>query len=899
LLRRSLCLLPESAAATVRSRFVRIGERWVIESSAIKLSDGIATRDRLIAQLDAAARAAEAKRAAAVADAAVAHAKLTARLAEAQSEAEAAVKVGRTLVARRRAAEERAAAVEAMADALRIQVEGLQQQLVELSAQVVQSAHAREQVLNSTVWKLTWPARRFADAVKAAGRASRSLRHRLRDICKRYRFSAASESGSIVGDPIATAGPSSSALRPHLSGGDAAPCLRAPGEVLQPDVAAAIEKAPAFETPLDLFDNRQVESASGLPAAVIIWGQQSVELIRDPWAAARWVLDLLRDRADLRSRFPRALSDGAEGAFAAWITGKEGRCLHLSDEARSHIAAAFAAEPAARARQYYFWREDLRAAIPLALLPPGRCDFAGWLLRNRNESQLRLEEIWWLLLQCAEDPAGELVRTYLFTPAWQKAHPDGLTLFGRDQFASWLSNYYGLPEDAKWLRSRPWPVRLSALEHIRLAHAARDDWRLVHPHAFRTEPEAQAFITWLARDAPGLSWENRAWCAARLQDGTAAGLAAPGANIIGHFCYPSGLRVSAEAIAEAIELAGGVVSRRDIRTLPGDEPQHTDFGGLEPHDVTIIHVQPEPLFDSAFDRSDLMERMPRTYRIAYWYWELEAAPAYWAETALAVNEIWAATNFVADALRKVSPVPVRTLFPGVRIGAFTPRSRRAFGLHGREEGRYAFLFSFHMASVMERKNPLGLIRAFRKAFRPEEPVDLVLKTTSFGRYDAQVDELCTAAAGANIAVLDKVLTPEEILSLTDACDAYVSLHRSEGLGLGMAEAMLLGKPVIATRYSGNLDFMDDGNSLLVDYDLVQLGRPVPPYDQDACWAEPSIGHAAQLMRRLYDNRPWAGQLGAAAQRDARVRLAPAAAGKRFMQRLAEIKGPPSSRSDRA
>ena len=845
------------------------------------MSDGIAKRDALIAQLDVATQAAEAKHAAAVADAAVAHAKLTARLAEAKSEAEAAVKVGRTLVARRRAAEERAAAIEAMADALRTQVEGLQQQLVELSAEVVQSARAREQVLNSTVWKLTWPARRFADAMKPAGRASCSVLRPLRDICKRYCFAAVSEPASIS-DHIATAGPSSSAPQPHRDGGDAMSCVRSPGEVLQP-------KAPAFEAPLDLFDNRQVEIACGLPAAVIIWERQSGELIRDPWAAVRWVLDLLRDQADLRSWFPRALSDGAKGAFAAWITGEGGHCLRLSEEARSYIAAAFAAEPAARARQCYFWREDLRATIPLALLPPGRRDFAGWMLRHRDESQLRLEEIWWLLLQCAEDPAGELVRTYLFTPAWQEAHPDGLTLFGRDQFASWLSNHYTLSEDAEWLKSRAWPVRLSAQEQIRLAYAARDDWRLVHPHAFRTEPEAQAFITWLRRDTPGLSWENRAWCAARLQDGTAAGLAALGANIIGHFCYPSGLRVSAEALAEAIELAGGTVARRDIRTLPGDEPQHTEFGGLEPHDATIIHVQPEPLFDSAFDRSDLMERMPRTYRIAYWYWELEAVPAYWAETALAVNEIWAATNFVADALRKVAPVPVRTLFPGVRIGAFTPRSRRAFGLRCREEGRYAFLFSFHMDSVMERKNPFGLIRAFRRAFRPEEPVDLVLKTTSFGRHDAQVEELRAAAAGANIAVLDKVLTPEEILSLTDACDAYVSLHRSEGLGLGMAEAMLLGKPVIATRYSGNLDFMDDGNSLLVDYDLVQLGRPVPPYDEQACWAEPSTVHAAQLMRRLYDNRPWASELGAAAQRYARVRLAPAAAGKRILQRLAEIK----------
>jgi glycosyltransferase involved in cell wall biosynthesis len=123
----------------------------------------------------------------------------------------------------------------------------------------------------------------------------------------------------------------------------------------------------------------------------------------------------------------------------------------------------------------------------------------------------------------------------------------------------------------------------------------------------------------------------------------------------------------------------------------------------------------------------------------------------------------------------------------------------------------------------------------------------------------------------------------------DACDAYVSLHRSEGLGLTMAEAMLLGKPVIATRYSGNLDFMDDQNSLLVDYKLVHTGPSVPPYDSTALWAEPSVEHAAQLMRRLHDNQDWARELGAKARADTQSRFSLATAGQRFMERLGEIK----------
>jgi glycosyltransferase involved in cell wall biosynthesis len=137
--------------------------------------------------------------------------------------------------------------------------------------------------------------------------------------------------------------------------------------------------------------------------------------------------------------------------------------------------------------------------------------------------------------------------------------------------------------------------------------------------------------------------------------------------------------------------------------------------------------------------------------------------------------------------------------------------------------------------------------------------------------------------------MDRVLTHDENLSLIQACDAYISLHRSEGLGLTMAEAMLLGKPVIATRYSGNLDFMDDNNSLLVDCELVPLGREIPPYDASYRWAEPSAEHAAQLMRQLFDNPASAASLGTRAKTDAETRLSLKTSGQGFCDRLREIK----------
>ena len=343
-------------------------------------------------------------------------------------------------------------------------------------------------------------------------------------------------------------------------------------------------------------------------------------------------------------------------------------------------------------------------------------------------------------------------------------------------------------------------------------------------------------------------------------------------------------------MSDAMEAAGLQVARRDIRTYDVDEPHHTEFTEREIHDVTVIHAQSDPFFDDAYARADLAERRRRTHRVAYWYWELDTAPVEWRDSARQVDELWTGTNFVADALRGVTDKPVFTLFPGVRLPIFMPRSRAHFGLPAREDGRFAFLFSFHMDSVMERKNPLGLIASFRRAFGKDEPVDLVLKTTSFGNYDSQLAELAAAAGTANVHIVDRVLDKHDIVALMDSCDAYVSLHRSEGLGLTMAEAMLLGKPVVATRYSGNLDFMNDDDSLLVDCEVVPVRGTIPPYTvPGARWGQPSVAHAAELMRRVYDDVPFREGLGRRAKLSAERSLSIEAAGRRFAERVDAIR----------
>ena len=607
--------------------------------------------------------------------------------------------------------------------------------------------------------------------------------------------------------------------------------------------------------------------------------------IDDKWAAARWCIDLLRSRPDLRLRFPKALSEGANGAFAQWLQSDGIGALDLPAAAMPHLKALFRDDIAARTRQVFLFRADVRETLPHGLTPPGQFDLFQWFSRcGKPENDLRWEEILWLFWQAAEDPALELVRAYLFTPAWQARHPDGLTVFGRQAFSDWFAAHYDVSAD--WLEPSCWPVRISLARQVRRAYFARDEWRSRHPAAFDSAANAMALLEWVLSPAAQPAADVLPTFATVDLLQVADELAADGVNVIGHFSHPCGLRVSVEALVAGLGMVGVETSLRDLRTNPKDDPVHVCFDGLEDFGTTIIHTQPQPYFNDAYFRADLRERTPQAYRVAYWYWEFDSIPDSWLDQAAEVDEVWVATEFVAQGLRERLAIPVKTIFPGVQLGTYQRRGREHFGL---APDRFTFLFNFHMNSVMERKNPLGLIRAFKSVFRADEPVTLVLKTMYGDHHPVQMEELRRAAEGRDIRIIDEVYSPDEVLSLMDACDAYVSLHRSEGLGLTMAEAMLMGKPVVATAYSGNVDFMDDSNSLLVPYELVMLGRAIPPYQAHFEWADPSIEHAAQWMRRLFDDPQWAREIGARGQASAKVSLSVETAGRKAAARLSEIR----------
>ncbi len=636
---------------------------------------------------------------------------------------------------------------------------------------------------------------------------------------------------------------------------------------------------------VDLVDLQGIARAIGVGMDSISWMPVPPDAIADRVSAARFCIDLLRARADLRQQFPTAFSEGGDGAFARWIADAGANRLGLSRLAQAQIVELLASDFSRRARQAFLTSDEVMAVLPHGLTPAGRIGLLEWFVRRgRKVAHLGLEEVWWLFFQAAEDPVRELQEAYRFTPQWQQLFPDGLTLFGRERFAAWFARTYGV--EADWVDTSTWPLPTEPAADLRIGYWACEAWRQAWPRALVDVDQAKQWIVWLGSSASALPESTRQWCRSLDVDRIGAELTAPGANLLGHFCYPSGLQVSVQSLAKALALNGVALSLRDVNIDDRDEPQHARFHDMEAYDVTVVHVQPEPHFRHAYERSGLAPRSPRSYRVAYWYWEFETVPQEWTDLAEQVDEIWTATEFIARGLRERFRQPVRTLMPGVSLAPYTKRGLAHFGL---DAGRYTFLFTFNMMSVMERKNPLGLIRAFRQAFRPDEPVSLVLKSSFGDRHPQQLQQMRDAVEDASIHIIDELYSSDEILSLMDACDAYVSLHRSEGLGLTMAEAMLMGKPVIATRHSGNVDFMDDTNSLLVDCELVPLGHDIPPYGAELEWANPSEAHAAQLMRRLYEDQAQAKALGQVAMHSATASLSLEVAGRRIVQRLEEIR----------
>jgi hypothetical protein len=360
-----------------------------------------------------------------------------------------------------------------------------------------------------------------------------------------------------------------------------------------------------------------------------------------------------------------------------------------------------------------------------------------------------------------------------------------------------------------------------------------------------------------------------------------------GINVVGYFRSEHGVGEAGRQILKALDAADIEVLPVHGQTVPVSRQNHP-FETASPEDapfpMNLICINADMLPE--FARQTGQDFFADRYSVGLWFWEVEAFPEQWIDSFSLVEEVWAPTAHVAQALQAVATVPVTTV--RIPLTPTTPSARSGADL-GLDPERYSFLFSFDYLSVAERKNALGLVAAFRRAFDGVSGVELVIKSTNceynadyHGRLRASID-------GAAVSLVDGYLSPEDNAALVAACDCYVSLHRAEGLGLGMAEAMWHGRPVIATGYSGNLDFMTAENSHLVDYDLVSIGTGFDPYPSAGVWAEPSVEHAAEQMRRVFEDPTAARQLGERAAADIRRTHSPEAVGQLLSDRLELIR----------
>jgi glycosyltransferase involved in cell wall biosynthesis len=281
-----------------------------------------------------------------------------------------------------------------------------------------------------------------------------------------------------------------------------------------------------------------------------------------------------------------------------------------------------------------------------------------------------------------------------------------------------------------------------------------------------------------------------------------------------------------------------------------------------------------------------MSKFQGRYNIGLWYWELVDVLPEWRTGAKLIDELWVTTNYIYDNLVHFSRVPVhKVTIPIIIDTNKINASRTSLGL---PENTFLFVFAFDQNSVMSRKNPMSVIEAYRLAFGDRKDVGLVVKTINSDKQPQRQAELNEAIKDLNAFIVDGELDRYQTLSLYAACDSYVSLHRAEGLGLAMAESMYLGKPVIATGYSGNMEFMNHHNSLPVKYQLVEIQEDQNLYRKGQWWAEPDIAHAAECMLSLVQAPDLCAKLGARAKEHIQTHFSVEKAQESMHGRLEEI-----------
>ncbi|MFC5354302.1 glycosyltransferase [Azospirillum himalayense] len=536
-----------------------------------------------------------------------------------------------------------------------------------------------------------------------------------------------------------------------------------------------------------------------------------------------------------RAEYPQ-LGDPLPAEHRAWLTGAD---AGFPQDAGFPVTRLMV--------ETWRWRPDLQERFPLDRRE-GRLAFVRWfILEGIVEHDLAgyLSDAQWAALTT---PGGGIAAGFepldgLLLALWE-AEPD-------------LRRHFNVADAAERLRLHRWYEANAAALHA--------EGKLAHDRVRRARTPRAPTPTSLPAAAPREPF---------------------GVNLIGFAHGELGIGEDVRMMARACAAADIPFSVFDVPVrVSNHRSADRTLDGLVrrdlPHPVNVFCL-------TGFDTAGLLlEHGPALFQdrlnIGYWPWELPEWPEPWTAAFELVDELWSSSRYTQDTLALKAPVPVLHMPMAVEARLARSYRRSDFAL---PEDRFLFLYTFDWNSYPARKNPAAVVAAFQAAFPdPAAPVSLVLKTMG-AADDAHWQALARMIEDdPRIGVVNTVLARDAVLGLCSVCDAVVSLHRSEGYGRTLAEAMLLGKPVVATAWSGNTDFCTPDTAAQVAVRFVSVKAGEYPYGEGMRWADPDHNAAVEAMRRVAGDAAYRSHIAEKGRRFMERWADPAHIGQRYRQRL--------------
>lgn len=325
-------------------------------------------------------------------------------------------------------------------------------------------------------------------------------------------------------------------------------------------------------------------------------------------------------------------------------------------------------------------------------------------------------------------------------------------------------------------------------------------------------------------------------------------------NFAGYLNVPTGMGEAARSVYSSLQ-------QKDLETSTFCIPNPRAFSSQIPStpflfgwpksradiSITVANADTKPILETILPKDFWAKK-----NVAYWLWETEELPQKFKSSALGFDEIWTSSEYAALAIKKTTNLPVKVVPLALDLENIdrAQSDRAKFGLPATGT---LFGFNFDPQSVLERKNLRGLVAAFKKAFDEQNDCYLILKANGKTQDAFEYERIRAEAKSQKIIFFESTLSRRDSFDFMKSLDVYVSLHRSEGFGLTCAEAMALGKPVIASNYSGNLDFMNTSNSILITTKVIETKRSFGPYPVGTRWGDPDISEAAQAMKTMLNS----------------------------------------------